>query len=195
MYGETTINVYLNALASKSPVPGGGSVAALIGALASATLGKVVNFTLGKEKYLAHEEEMQGILKRLGGIRQDFNKLCSEDAKAYKKLSDAFKLPKDEKREGKIQAALKEAAMVPLEVCKKAHEAIKMYPPVARKGNSNLITDTEIAKLLFKCAFRSAVLNVEINLKSVKDEEFTRGIREALQVMRKDMDNIEEEKQ
>lgn len=194
MYSENTISDYLNALSSKSPVPGGGSVAALIGALASATLGKVVNFTLGKEKYLAHEEEMQGILKRLEALRRDFNKLCSEDAKAYQKLSDAFKLPKDEKRAGKIQAALKEAAMVPLKVCKKAHEAMAMYPPVAQKGNSNLITDTEIAGFLFKCAFRSAVLNVEINLKSIKDGEFTRGMREVLQVMRKDMENIGEEK-
>ena len=194
MYSENTISDYLNALSSKSPVPGGGSVAALIGALASATLSKVVNFTLGKEKYLAHEEEMKGILKRLGVIREDLNRLCSEDAKAYEKLSDAFKLPKNEKREGKVQAALKEAAMVPLEVCKKAHEAMKMYPPVAQKGNSNLITDTEIAGFLFKCAFRSAVLNVEINLKSIKDGEFTRGMREVLQVMRKDMENIGEEK-
>ncbi len=180
MYGETTINAYLNALASKAPAPGGGSVAALVGAVGCATLAKVVNFTLGKEKYKACEEEMADILKRLEIIRGDFNRLCSEDAKAYGKLSAAFKLPKDDKREEKVEAALKEAALVPLEICMKSREATKLVLPVSEKGNANLITDTRIAELLFKCALKSAILSVEINLKSIKDKAFIHEVKEKM---------------
>ena len=176
MYRQAKISDYLNALASKAPVPGGGSVAALVGAVGCATLAKVVNFTLGKEKYKACEEEMADILKRLEIIREDFSRLCSEDAKAYSKVSSAFKLPEDEKRE----AILKEAALVPLEVCEKSREAMKLVLPVMERGNPNLITDTKIAELLFKCALKSAVLNVEINLKSIKDNDFIREVKEKM---------------
>jgi len=168
MYSETKIGDYLNALASKAPAPGGGSVAALVGAIGCATLAKVANFTIGKEKYKAHEKEMIDILKRLDELRGDFNDLCGEDAKAYNKLSTAFKLAKGEERDTKIQAALKEAIRVPLEIAKKAQDAMKLTPIVEKKGNRNLITDTKIAALLFKCAFEGAVLNVEINKKMEK---------------------------
>ena len=191
MYSEKPIKDYLAELASKSPVPGGGSVAALISGTAAALLGKVANFTVGKERYKAVEPEMTEVLSRMEGLVRDCNKLCSEDAVAYKKLSEAFKLPKeDASRKERVQEALKEAIAVPFEICRKAHEGAKLCLPVAEKGNPNLMTDTGIASLMFECAFQSALLNVEINLGSIKDEGFILETRKVLEPLGMEMARI-----
>ena len=193
MYSEKSLNEYCKALSSKSPAPGGGSASALVGATGAALLGKVANFTVGKEKYKGVEKEMTDILERSEALRENFARLCSEDAIAYKKLSDAFKLPKDDKnRKKKIQEALKEATGVPFEICKAAHEAIKLALPVAGKGNTNLITDAGIASLMLKCAFQSGLLNIEINLKSITDNEFIVNLRKVLEPMEKEVNVINE---
>ena len=184
---------YLDDLASIKPAPGGGSAAALSGAVACALASKVANFTVGKEKFKAVEEEMKNILERTEALRADFNRLCSEDAKVYRNFSEAMKLPKGPERQKKIQQALKEATAVPFEVCKSAHEAVKLSLVLAQKGNQNLITDSGIAALMFQCAFQSALLNVEINLKSIKDEEFILNIREILEPMEKEIAAITQE--
>ena len=189
-YSESSIRDYLNELASKAPVPGGGSAAALVGATGAALLSKVANFTIGKEKYKSVEKEIENILERSEALREEFIKLCSEDAKAYRKLSGAFKLPKTEDRKSKIEDALKEALAVPLEVCKKANETIKLCMPVAQKGNINLITDVGDAALMLDCAFKSALLNVEINLKSIKDKQFILEIKKTLEPIEKQTGSI-----
>lgn len=191
-YGNVTIKSYLNKLASGSPVPGGGSAAALLGAIGAALLSKVANFTIGKKKYKIAEGEMKEIFSYSEGLRRSFKKLCFEDAKAYKKLNTVFKMPKRKNRENALEKALKEAASVPLEVCKMSYEAIKMCLPVTEKGNINLITDTGIASYAFLCAFESALLNVEINLKSIKDEKFIQNKRELLGPMEKEVNTINE---
>ena len=190
MYSESTIRDYLNELASRSPVPGGGSAAALIGAVGCALLSKVANFTIGKEKYKIAEEEMKTTLKLAEDFRENFLKLCSDDAKAYKILSDAFKLPKGSSRDEKVEAALKEALKVPLEVCKTSRDAIKLCVPLAKKGNVNLITDAGDGSLALNAAFETALLNVEINLKCIKDEKFKSQIREMVRPMRKEVKRV-----
>ncbi len=179
-YTDKPIREYLNELASKSPVPGGGSAAALVGATGAACLTKAVSFTIGKENYKSVEGEMQGFLKDLEALQEDFMKLCSEDAAAYGKLSDTFKMPKSPERVGKIEGALKEAMRVPLLICKNASRALKLCPAVREKGNKNLASDVDCAVSMLRCAYQSALLNVEINLKSIKDEEFVKETRNAL---------------
>lgn len=194
MYSEKPLNEYCKALSSKSPAPGGGSASALVGAAGAALLGKVANFTAGKEKYKGVEKEMTRILERSGALRENFTRLCSEDAIVYKKLSGAFKLPKENgTRKKKIQEALKEATGVPFEICKAAHGAIKLALLAARKGNVNLITDSGIASLMLKCAFQSGLLNIEINLKSITDNEFIMNLRKVLEPMEKEVDAINQE--
>jgi formiminotetrahydrofolate cyclodeaminase len=188
MYSEKPLHEYCKVLGSKSPVPGGGSASALVGAAGAALLAKVANFTLGKEKYKAVENEMASILGRSEALRENFTRLCSEDAVAYKKLCGAFKLPKDDKhRKDKVEAALKEATTVPFEICKASHDGIKLCISAAEKGNKNLITDSGIASLMLKCAFESGLLNVEINLKSIKDNEFIIKLRKLLESMEKEV--------
>jgi len=192
MYRES-LKKYLDDLASRKPAPGGGSAAALAGAIGAALLSKVANFTIGKDKYKAVEQEMAGILNHCEELREDFNSLCSEDARAYKKFSDAVKLPRGRERQKKIEQALKEATAVPLQVCKDAHRAVKLCLPLAQKGNANLITDVGIGAMLLECAFQSALLNVEINLKDIKDDRFILEVREVLEPMEKELVSINQE--
>jgi len=184
MYNDKPINEYLKELASNKPVPGGGSAAALVGATGVACLTKVVSFTIGKEKYKSVEKEMKDYLEKLETIRENFIQLCSEDAKAYKGLSDAFKMPKGDERTQSIQQALKEAMDVPLKVCKSAYEAISLCSTIRQKGNENLISDVDCAFSMLKCAYESGRINVEINLKSIKDEKFVNRTRKTLKIMR-----------
>jgi len=195
MYKESTISKYLSELASREPTPGGGSAAALMGATGVALLEKVVNFTLGKEKYKSVEEEMKSILDSVKGIRDSMIDLCSEDAKAYGKFSEAFKLPKGDERKEKVQSALKEAAEVPFKICKRAHEAIKLCVPVAHKGNMNLITDTSLAGIFLESTFKSAFLNVEINLKSIRDDLFVKDKRKILKKLEEELKKANDEVQ
>ncbi|UCB57759.1 MAG: cyclodeaminase/cyclohydrolase family protein [Candidatus Omnitrophota bacterium] len=192
MYAEV-LKKYLDDLASTKPAPGGGSAAALTGAIAVALLAKVANFTIGKEKYKRAEEEMKNILKQSQELVESLNDLCLEDAKAYKKFSDAVKLPKGPKRQEKLQEALKEATSVPVQVCKDTHQAIKFCLPLAVRGNRNLITDAAIGAMMLECAFQSALLNVEINLKSIKDNDFVLKIREVLEPMEEEISLIVQE--
>ena len=164
-----------------------------MGATGAALICKVANFTIGKEKYKAVEEEVKNILKRSEDLRNGFIKLCSDDAKAYKKLSDVFRLPKKEERSKKLQEALKEAMDAPFQVCKASYEAIKLCAPLAEKGNINLITDVGDGALMLLCAFKSALLNVEINLKSIKDDKFVSGIRKDLEAIEGEIDGITKE--
>jgi len=193
VYKDKKISEYLEELASKNPVPGGGSAAALVGAAGAALLSKVANFTIGKDKYKAFDAEAREILGLSEEARNSFIRLTSDDARAYKKLSEAFKLPKGDERQKKIQKALEEAMAVPLEVCKVAREALKLCLPLAEKGNKGLITDVGDAAFTLLCAFRSAVLNVEINAKSVKDADFVSEARKMLGNFEKEMKNVNDE--
>jgi len=189
MYCEEPIRTYLDKLASREPIPGGGSASALAGSIGSALLGKVANFTMGKEKYKSVEPEMKDILGKLEKMRKDLNTLISKDSVAYIKVSKVFKMPKGEERKKALEPALKEAMEVPLEVCKISHEAIKLSIPLLERGNVNLITDVGDGAIMLEAAFKAALLNVDINLKSIKDEKFITKTKEALKPMGKDIED------
>ena len=189
---------YLDDLAAKLPAPGGGSAAALTAAIGVALISMVANFTVGKEKYKAFEDEAKEVLSSSETLRERFIALVDEDVTAYKKLSSAYKLRKSncadkKKREEAIQVGLKEALATPLEICKCCHQAIKLCPGLVEKGNVNLISDVGVAAALLEAAFQSALLNVDINLKSIKDSEFILGIRKVTEPMDKEVSTINQE--
>lgn len=195
---QDSLKKYLDDLAAKLPAPGGGSAAALTAATGVALISMVANFTIGKEKYKSVEEEIRKILSSSEDLRQKLINLVDEDVTAYKKLSGAYKLPKDSpedkrKREQAMQEGLKEAMATPLEVCKLSHQAVKLCPVMSEKGNANLISDVGVAVALLASAFQSALLNVEINLKSIKDNEFILKIREVLKPMEEEVEIINQE--
>jgi formiminotetrahydrofolate cyclodeaminase len=162
MYKDSSLKQYLDDLAAKLPAPGGGSAAALTAALGSALISMVVNFTLGKPRYSQFEEELRGILERSEKLRAEFLDLVDLDVIAYKSKN------------------MRDALGIPLMVCRLCAEAAKLCPPLIKKCNINLISDVGVAAVFLESAFASAYFNVEINLKSLNDKKFARGVRKEL---------------
>ncbi len=197
MYRES-LKKYLDDLASRKPAPGGGSAAALEAAIGAALISMAANFTIGNNKYKEFEGQAKEILRQSEKLRQKFMQLVDEDVKGYKKLGFAYKMPKktavdEKKRAEKMQEGLKQATVAPVDICKCAYEAIQLCRGLVQKGNVNLITDVAIASAMLHGAFGSALLNVEINLKSLKDEKFIAGVREILEPMEAETSAINEE--
>ncbi|MCD6542630.1 MAG: cyclodeaminase/cyclohydrolase family protein [Thermoplasmata archaeon] len=191
---EMKLKDFIEELSSDSPAPGGGSVAALAGALSSALSSMVCNLTIGKEKYKDVEYDMEKILDRVEDIRERFMELIDRDTEAFNRVMEAFKLPKnteEEKkiRKEKIQDALKGAALVPLETARMCAEMIELCKEIAEKGNKNSITDVGVAAIMAKAGLESAILNVKINLKSINDENFIESLLYEIDILK---NNIEE---
>lgn len=173
---------FLEALASSAPTPGGGSVAALTGALGAGLISMVCNLTLGKEKYQDVETEVARLLDESEKLRRELMGLVEADMSVYGKLSSAYQRPRqtdDEKalRTAAIQAALVEATGIPLAIARSCARLLDLCPQAARVGNIGAISDVGVAVLLGEGALRSAALNVAINLKSLKDEAFVQATR------------------
>ena len=176
MLTELTVKDFLNKVAGSDPVPGGGSIAALNGALASALAAMVANLTIGKKKYAEVQEDMQAIAQEAEELMTAFTADIDRDSDAYDRVFACFKMPKDtdeEKvaRSTAIQEATKYAAQVPLEVARRACTLMPRIAEVALKGNQNAVTDACVAMMSARNAVLAAVLNVRINLTSLKDAE------------------------
>jgi methenyltetrahydrofolate cyclohydrolase len=174
---DQSIRAYLGDLASAAPAPGGGSVAALVGALGAALVTMVTDLTLGKESFALAQDEMAGIRLKSERLRARLQELVSLDASAYKQVAAAMKLPKatDEDkwtREAKLQQALIQAAEVPLETAEAAVEVAELCIPAAESGNPHAVSDAGVAVILAEAAAQSAALNVKINLNWISDEAF-----------------------
>lgn len=169
---DQTLQSYFDELSSNSPTPGGGNVSALCGAL-SASLGAMVcGLTIGKKKYIDVEAEMIEIKGKLESAQKEFFTLADLDNKAFDKVMDAFKLPKEtdeEKaaRNAKIEEATVGAAEIPARVVAKCFEILPLVKTVAEKGNKNSLSDAGVASKLISSAAYGAFLNVLINCSSI----------------------------
>ena len=173
---DKKINNFLDELASNSPTPGGGSVAALAGALGAALISMVGNLTIGKKKYEDVEEDIKKIISSSEKLRYELSQLIEEDVKVFNNFMATYKMPKeteDEKkiRAEKIQESLIKAAKVPLKVAYKCLDILSLSKEVAEKGNINVVSDAGVAVLMAEAALESAILNVKINMKMIKDEK------------------------
>lgn len=177
MLTELTVKDFLNKVAGSDPVPGGGSIAALNGAIASALAAMVANLTIGKKNYADCEELMRQIAERAAGLKEEFVADVDRDSEAYDRVFACFKMPKatdEEKaaRSAAIQEATKFAAQVPMEVARRAYGLMDTIAQVARKGNQNAVTDACVAMMAARSAVLAALMNVRINLGSLKAKEF-----------------------
>ncbi|MBI5216899.1 MAG: cyclodeaminase/cyclohydrolase family protein [Ignavibacteriae bacterium] len=177
MLTEKTLTTFLDELASNSPAPGGGSVAALAGALGSALTSMVCNLTIGKKKYADVEAELRTVLEQAEDLRATFTTLVDKDTETFNKVIEAYGLPKDTEgqkalRAAAIQETTKEAALVPLEVMKHVIDALALAHVVAEKGNVNSASDAGVSALLLHAACEAAALNVRINLNTISDHNF-----------------------
>lgn len=177
MLVDSTVKEFLNKVAGSDPVPGGGSIAALNGAIASALAAMVANLTIGKKGYEPHEELMRHISGLALQQKDVFVDDIDRDSDAYDKVFACFKMPKatdEEKaaRSAAIQEATKHAALVPMQVARNAGELMAIILDVARLGNRNAVTDACVAMMSARSAVLGALMNVRINLGSLKDKEF-----------------------
>lgn len=172
---DQTVQAYVDVAASNAPTPGGGSISALAGALGNAMASMAANFTLGKKKFAEVEPEIRSILDSLDASRTVFLSCVDEDAKAFAAIGEAYSLPKDTDeqktaRRDAIQQSLAGAMQVPLRILQETAKCIGLLPRLAEIGNPNLVSDTGVAAILLEAAAQGAILNIKINLASLKDE-------------------------
>lgn len=198
MATRKTMRAFLDEVASSSPAPGGGSVAALAGALGAALTSMVCNLTVGKKKYADVEDEMKKVMEQSEHLREQFTDLIERDTAAFNKVMEAFALPKDTDpqkalRAAAIREATKEATLVPLEVMKHCIDALALARAVASKGNANSVSDAGVAAYMLHGALESAALNVRINLNGLSDPEFVGWKQDEVQSLRSTSAGVLEE--
>ena len=186
MFTEQQLQTFLDQLASKASTPGGGSAAAVMGAMGAALVSMVGNLTVGKKNYEDVNDEMQGFLARSEALRAQLTGMIQADVAVFDKVMAAYGMSReteDEKtaRSASIQAALKEATDVPLACAQLCADVIELCRPVAEKGNLNVISDAGVAVLAAHAALRSAALNVYINIGGIRDEAFVQDRRNKLE--------------
>ncbi len=174
---EKSLQQFLDELASAAPVPGGGSVAALSGALGASLLAMVCRLTIGKKGYEAVQSEMQTLLERAESLNQSLRDAMQSDIDAYARVMQAYGLPKTTEseqalRRESIQSALKHASEVPLRVAEMCSQVLDLAELVAAKGNKNAASDGGVGAVMAEAGLRSAALNVSINLAGIKDVVF-----------------------
>ena len=177
MMVKESVEEFIQELASGMPTPGGGSAAALGGAMAASLAEMVCNLTIGKEKYEDVQEEVKSEKEKLALCRERLVEIVDEDAGAFDRVMEAFRMPKGneeekERRAAAIQEAFKLAASVPMETAEKCMEVLEHAVVVAGIGNKNSITDAGSSALLAHASLNAALLNVRINLSGIKDEGF-----------------------
>ncbi len=178
---DLTVKGFLDKTAGSDPVPGGGSISALNGAVAAALAEMVANLTIGRKKYVEVEAVMQELAPRFATLREQMVTDIDRDSDAYDRVFAAFKLPKetDEEKQVRKQAIQREtkyAAQVPMEVARAVAEILPAIATVARKGNQNAVTDACVAMMCARNAILGALLNVRINLTSIEDKEFVENM-------------------
>lgn len=182
MLADLTIRDFLTKTAGSDPVPGGGSVSALNGAISMALTEMVANLTVGKKKYEKYEGQMRSIAVEAAAIRERFVSYIDKDSEAYDRVFSAFKLPKETEEEKAersrvIQDATKGAAFVPMRVAEEMEAVMEIIIYVAQNGNQNAVTDACVAMMTARSCVLGAILNVRINLSSIKDEAFVERMK------------------
>ncbi len=183
MLVDLTIKGFLAETASNAPVPGGGSISALNGAIATSLTEMVANLTIGKKKYADVEGQMKTIATEAALIRERLVRDIGRAKEAHDRVFAAFKLPKETEeqiaeRSQAIQDATKEAALVPMQVAEEVASVMETIIYVAHKGNRNAVTDACVAMMAARTCVLGALLNVRINLGSIKDEAFVKRMQE-----------------
>ena len=189
---------FLEKLASNAPTPGGGGGAAMAGALAVALTSMVGNLTVGKEKFAEQEAEVKEILAKAEAMRLLMLNLVNADAEVFNSFMVSYRLPKatdEEKlaRNQAIQNAAKQAAEVPLKIAEACLEVMKLAERIAVIGNPSAITDAAVSSIMARAALRSAVYNVVVNLKLIKDEVYNEAMYAKLEAMQKEAEALEQE--
>ncbi len=183
---EKSIKELSEDIASSSPTPGGGTVAALAGNFAASLMSMVSGLTLKSNKYEEFHPVMKDLLQWLEETRSRLLKLSEEDTEAYNQVVLAFRMPKETEeekmeRQKAIQKAFKRAAEVPLETAEICSDILEKLEENQEKINLSAYSDWEVAREMSLAALKGALYNVEINMESIKDGEYVDATEEQLQ--------------
>ena len=179
---------FVNVLASKAPVPGGGGGSALGGAIGMALGSMVGNLTLGNKKYADVQDDMGRLLKEADALQKDLLKLVTRDAEVFEPLSKAYGMPKGTeeekaKKDEVMEAALRQACSVPVEIMEKAMDCIRLHEEFGEKGTAIAISDVGVGIAFIKSALMGGSLNVFINTKIMKDRDYAEKINKRAEEM------------
>jgi glutamate formiminotransferase / formiminotetrahydrofolate cyclodeaminase len=185
------VDRFVDEVSSESPAPGGGSVAALAGSLAAGLAAMVANLTVGKKGYEAAWAELSALAERAQAVKDRLTRAIDEDTAAFNAAMAAMRMPKgtpEERsaRDAALEAGYQQATRVPLDTARACLEALDLASEAAGKGNAASASDAGVAALMARAAVESAVLNVLINLGSVRDEAFRAECRTATETLRRD---------
>ena len=180
MLQHLSVTEYLEKAAAAEPTPGGGSVAALAGALGAAMGSMVAGYTVGRPAYAAVDADMRQALAAFDDARKQLLAVVDEDADAYAAIDGAYRLPKDTderkaERSAAIRKATAEGVKPPVKAFRAALEALRALPRVTEAGNKNLVSDAGVAAALLAAALRAAFANVLVNAHAVEDGESLLG--------------------
>ena len=172
--GGVSLAAFVGSVAGPAPVPGGGSVAAHVGALGAALAQMVAGLTVGRKKYAAVDAEMRDVARDAAALVAELSTLVDRDAGSYAAVSEAYKLPRETeadqaRRAQAITDALLGAAQVPLETARACVQVCRLAAAVAARGNTNAVSDAAVAALLAEAACKGAAYNVRINVSSLDD--------------------------
>lgn len=172
---------FVEVLASKEPVPGGGGASALVAAVGMALGNMVGSLTVGKKKYADVQDEIIALIERSDRLQNHLLDLMQEDAKMFEPLSKAYGLPKETQEEKDykakvMEACLKDACAVPLQIMEACCEAIEIIQEFAQKGTALAISDAGVGAIFCRSAVMGASLNVFINTQSMTDREYADSI-------------------
>ncbi|MDY3920488.1 MAG: cyclodeaminase/cyclohydrolase family protein [Candidatus Limivivens sp.] len=195
---EMTLEAFAAQTASNEPVPGGGSISALAGALAAALTEMVAGLTAGKKKYADVEEEMKAVMPVMKQVREQLLVDIRRDSESFDLYMQALTLPKDTEEEKAartqaLQDGLKAAVAVPLSVARAAARILPYAKTMVTKGNATAVTDGLVATMMARTAVLGALFNVKINLASIRDEAFVAETMEEVRSLEKQAVSSEKE--
>lgn len=198
MLVDRTVGEFSDLLAAGTPTPGGGSAAALSGALAASLVQMVSELTIGREEYAAHEEAVRSIRERAAALRKDLLALIDRDAQAFDEVMRARRMPKESEPQKRARAAALAhanlfATETPIAIAEACAALMGMAIELARKGNANAVSDVGSAALLAYAGLRAGVMNVRVNLKGIGDEEKAAKARERVRRLEVDAERLREE--
>ncbi len=178
---EMKFSDFIEIAASKSHTPGGGNVSAAVATLGAAMVAMVGNLTVSNKKYAEHHEAAQKLVDKVMDIIARLKQLTLDDMQAFDDYMAVFRMPKETDEEKKaraeaMQAAAKKATLVPLSICKACLEILEEADELSKYGNKMAISDVGVGAMVAEAALRSCMLSVDINLPSIKDQDFVQDV-------------------
>ena len=187
-YSALKCTEFVEVLASKEPVPGGGGASALVGAIGTALCNMVGNLTVGKKKYAAVEGEILALMEQTTQLQKELLALIEKDAEVFRPLSKAYGLPSatDEEKAEKtrvMEECLRTACSVPMDIMRSCCKVIELIGAFAEKGSVLAVSDAGVAAACCRGALKGASLNVYINTKSMKDRAYADKLNQECDAM------------